>query len=305
MSLRLRLNYHLRSLKSKQSSRSREAEGLVTFIIVDLVKQKEYRDLKKIVILVGRDCVYREGENRREADSNKGVSEMEQEPILTKPEVEKGPEEKKQERELTPEAKGTKRIGYDIVRSHIKDGDVLLFKGRYFVSSIIKTLSFSRYSHAGVVAWWNKRLMVMEADTKGVVVSRLSSKLEKYKGEVEWYAYAEEISKEDRSRMIDFAQKELGKEFATWKAFWFGWRVFLKKTLSAKDEFRRANKLFCSHYVASIYNFVGKDLKKDRADRFMSPQDIANSRKLEKKGVFIVRKRIFLQLEKGIQLEIE
>jgi hypothetical protein len=230
---------------------------------------------------------------------------MEQEPILAKPEVEKGPGDKKQGRELTQEAKEPKRIRYDIVRSLIKDGDVLLFKGRYFVSSIIKTLSFSRYSHAGVVVWWNKRLMVMEADTKGVVVSRLSSKLDKYKGKVEWYTCTEEISKEDRSRMVDFAQEELGKEFATWKAFWFGWRVFLKRDLSAKDEFRRTNKLFCSHYVASIYNFVGKDLKKDRADRFMSPQDIANSTLLEKKGFFVIRKRIFLQPEKGIELEIE
>jgi hypothetical protein len=304
MNLRLRLNYHFKSLKSKQSSRRREAEGLVTFITVDLVKQKEYGDSKKIIILVGRDSIYREGEPRTEAFSKKG-GKMEQEPILTKPEVEKGQGDKKQDKKFPPEAKKKKKIRYDIVRSHIKNGDVLLFKGRYFVSSIIKTLSFSSYSHAGVVAWWNKRLMVMEADTKGVVVSRLSSKLDKYKGEVEWYTCNQEISKEDRSKMVDFAQEELGKEFATWKAFWFGWKVFFKKDLSAKDEFRRTNKLFCSQYVAQIYNFVGIDLKKNREDRFMSPDDIANSRLLEKKGVFIIRKKIFLQLEDGIQLEIE
>jgi hypothetical protein len=187
----------------------------------------------------------------------------------------------------------------------MKNGDVLMFTGEYWISAIIKLLTHSSYSHAGIVAWWNKRLMVMEADSKGVIVSRLSSKLDKYRGKVEWYACRQEISEENRKKMVDLAQEELGKSFAKWKALLFGWRVFFKKSLSKKDEFRRSNKLFCSHYVAEIYNRIGIDLKKKREDRFMSPQDIANSHQLEKKGVFITKKRIFLRPDEGKLIEIE
>ncbi len=207
--------------------------------------------------------------------------------------------------ESKPEGKEKRAISYDAIRPHIKSGDVLMFTGKYWISAIIKLLTHSSYSHAGIVAWWNKRLMVMEADSKGVVVSRLSSKLDKYKGEVEWYVCRKEISDEDRKKMVDFAQEELGKSFAKWRALLFGWRVFFKKSLSKKDEFRRSNKLFCSHYVAEIYNHIGIDLKKNREDRFMSPRDIANSHQLEKKGVFITKKRIFLQPDEGKLIEIK
>jgi hypothetical protein len=81
-------------------------------------------------------------------------------------------------------------------------------------------------------------------------------------------------------------------------------KVLFKRDLSEKDELRMENKLFCSQYVAQIYNSVGSDLKKNTEDRFMSPGDIASSPLLEKKGVFFIRNKIFLQLKEGTQFEI-
>ena len=52
-----------------------------------------------------------------------------------------------------------------------------------------------------------------------------------------------------------------------------------------KDEIRRARKLFCSHYVSQAYNYVGRDLKKNKSDRFMTPDDIATSPILRVRGV--------------------
>jgi hypothetical protein len=49
------------------------------------------------------------------------------------------------------------------------------------------------------------------------------------------------------------------------------------------------NKLFCSQYVAQIYNSIGLDLKRNREDRFMSPGDIARSRLLERRGEFKIK----------------
>jgi hypothetical protein len=65
--------------------------------------------------------------------------------------------------------------------------------------------------------------------------------------------------------------------------------VLFKRDLSKKDELRMENKLFCSQYVAQIYNSIGLDLKKNREDRFMSPGDIARSSLLEKRGEFKIR----------------
>jgi len=177
---------------------------------------------------------------------------------------------------------------YEEVRFQIKNGDVLMYKGKKIFSKLISWLTGSPYSHAGIAVWWNERLMVMEAAMRGVMVVPLSRNIHQHKGNVEWFSYKGEISEEDRLRMVIFAQDELGKSYARWKAVLFGLKILFKRNLSRKDQLRMENKLFCSQYVAQIYNSVGLDLKKDRADRFMSPEDIARSPLMEKKGKFMV-----------------
>jgi hypothetical protein len=194
-------------------------------------------------------------------------------------------EKEKVRRELE---KGIK-IRYDVVRPQIKNGDVLMFKGKCRSSFLIKWLTKSPYSHAGIAVWWNERLMIMEAVMKGVRVAPLSRCIHQHKGNVEWFRLQKEIAEEDRLRMVIFAQEELGKSYARWKAVLFGLKVLFRRDLSKKDELRMENKLFCSHYVAQIYNSIGLDLKKNREDRFMSPGDIASSPLLEKKGEFEIR----------------
>jgi len=196
------------------------------------------------------------------------------------------------------------KIRYEDIRSQIKDGDVLMFKGRYLHSSIIRGLTRSFYSHAGIAVWWNRRLMVMEAVERGVRILPLSRKISSYRGDVEWFCSKKEISERDRLRMIIFAQEELGKSYARWREIFFGWKILLRRDLSEKDELRRENKLYCSQYVAQIYNSVGLDLKKKRDDRFMSPDDVANSPLLEKRGVFKIKDRIYLIPEVATEIDI-
>ncbi len=180
-------------------------------------------------------------------------------------------------------------IGYDLVRPQIKNGDVLMFKGKYRSSFLIRWLTKSVYSHAGMAVWWNERLMIMEAVMSGVRVAPLSRNIYQHKGNVEWFSCKKETSEEDRLKMIIFAQEELGKSYARWKAVLFGVKVLFKRDLSEKDELRMENKLFCSQYVAQIYNSIGLDLKKNREDRFMSPEDIAKSPLMEKRGEFKIK----------------
>jgi hypothetical protein len=178
---------------------------------------------------------------------------------------------------------------YEEVRPQIKNGDVIMYEGKSMVPKLVSWFTRSPYSHAGIAVWWNERLMVMEATMRGVMVMPLSRSILRHKGKVEWFTSKQEISDEDRLRMVIFAQEELGKSFARWKAVLFGLKILLNRNLSKKDQLRMENKLFCSQYVAQIYNSIGLDLKKNREDRFMSPGDIARSPLMEKRGEFKIK----------------
>jgi hypothetical protein len=185
----------------------------------------------------------------------------------------------------------SKILRYDEVRGQIRNGDVFMYKGKAIFSSIIRWVTGSPYSHAGMAAWWNERLMVMEAKGNGVVASPFSRSVGHCKGGVEWLTCVKEISDEDRLRMVVFAQEELGKSYGRWKAILLGIKTLFERDLDRRDRLRAENKLFCSEYVARIYNSIGLDLKKQRSDRFMKPVDIANSPLLEKRGKIRIKSR--------------
>ncbi len=180
---------------------------------------------------------------------------------------------------------------YDDVRNQIRNGDVLMYRGRSFVSRLIRCFTKSRYSHAGLAVWWNDRLMVMEAVRKGVIVNPLSVNVARYDGRVEWFASVNEIPENERIELVRFAQQELGKEYATWKIIAIGLAILFGKSIETKDKLRRERRLFCSYYVAQAYNSIGKDLKTQVSDRFMTPDDIASSPILQRKGALRKRKR--------------
>jgi hypothetical protein len=156
-----------------------------------------------------------------------------------------------------------------------------MYKGTGIFSWLIKKATRSEYSHASVVVWWNQRLMVMEAVGKGVIVNPLSHNVDHYHGDIDWYSSVQDIAPEQRTHMVQFAQQELGKSYDTWKAILVGIGAFFKKKVEEQDELRRSTELFCSHYVAEIYNAIGIDLKKETSDRFMVPDDIARSPQLQ------------------------
>lgn len=178
-----------------------------------------------------------------------------------------------------------KSLSYKNVRSDIKDGDVLLYRGTGFFSRIIQIATRSKYSHTGIAAWWNDRLMVLEAVRRGVMVTPLSKNINDYHGDVEWYTCKEAVPVKKRTAMIKFAQHELGKKYDFLKAFWLGMIYLLRRPKNPDDQLIKATKLFCSFYVAQIYNAVNIDLQPGLSDRHMAPEDISNSKKLVLKGI--------------------
>jgi hypothetical protein len=125
----------------------------------------------------------------------------------------------------------------------------------------------------------------MEAVGRGVVVTPLSASVGHYNGHVHWYTSKRLLSEEERKRMIIFAQGELGKEYALWKAIWVGIKLLFNWKPEKRDKLKREQKLFCSAYVAQIYNFIGVDLKPGLSDTSVMPEDIASSPELLHRGV--------------------
>jgi hypothetical protein len=127
--------------------------------------------------------------------------------------------------------------------------------------------------------------MVLEAKGRGVVASPFSRNVKEYRGDVEWFSCINEIPEKERLNMVIFAQEELGKHYGRLKTIWLGLRTLFERDMEKRDRLKKESKLFCSEYVAQIYNSIGMDLKKQRSDRFMRPGDIAESPLLERKGI--------------------
>lgn len=176
---------------------------------------------------------------------------------------------------------GDQSIFYQQYRSDMKDGDVLLFKGKGLLSSIIKWKTDSAYSHAGIVLWWNERLMVLEAVGRGVMATPISYNLNKYQGGIDYYRSARDIDNATRKAMAQFAQSQLGKEYDTAQLIRFGLKLMVGSRLNSSDRSQKTGQYFCSQYVADIYARHGHDLALGLSDDYTSPDRLAESKGLD------------------------
>jgi hypothetical protein len=176
-----------------------------------------------------------------------------------------------------------KNIFYNEFRSQFKDADILMFRGTDLTSKLIKWRTKSVYSHTGIVAWWNKRLMVLEAVGKGVEARPISYALQHYNGSFDYYRPRADlnITAERRTAMTVFAQEQLGKTYDTWQIVKFFFRLLFNLKMTKKDGEKPPSKFFCSQYVSAVYKKGGFDLEIEFSDKFTTPSQISNSKLLE------------------------
>jgi len=178
-------------------------------------------------------------------------------------------------------------ISYDDIRSDIKNAEVLLYRGTDIVSRGIKLLTGSKYSHAGLVVWWNERLMVLEAVGNGVVAMPLSENLKHHHGAVDYYRCTETIDDSRRLDMVIFSQEQLGKKYAFFQMAIFGFKLLFRMKMSSRE--RRANgaygQFFCSEYVSATYLTQRIDLAASLSPQYTSPDALSKSDKLTLVGV--------------------
>lgn len=162
-------------------------------------------------------------------------------------------------------------------RNDMQDGDVLMFKGQSWLSKIIKWRTQSDYSHAGIVVWWNDRLMVLEAIGQGVLARPISYNLNHYSGDIEYFRPSREIATETRTLMAQFAQAQLGKKYASRRLVGFFFKLLFNRPMQSHDNESAAGRYFCSEYVADIYAKHGLDLDIERSSGYTSPDRLATA----------------------------
>jgi len=183
-------------------------------------------------------------------------------------------------------------LEYIIARKGFKDGDILMYKGRGWISTLIKRFTKSEYSHSGITCWWNDRLMVLEAVGKGVVTKALSKNIRDYRGDIEWFTLKEDVPNDTRKQIVRCAQVELGKEYNNRQLYKIALNKIFGIQFSRFDREPRSRKLFCSQFVSQVFiNSINVDLRENLASSFTSPDDIAKSDKLIKKGTLKISKQ--------------
>jgi len=71
---------------------------------------------------------------------------------------------------------------YIRVRPYIKDGDLILFRGRSLLSRIIQWSDKAHYNHIGVVINKFGALYIVDSNERGVQADRLSWRISKHRG---------------------------------------------------------------------------------------------------------------------------
>ena len=175
-----------------------------------------------------------------------------------------------------------RNVSYCEARQAIKDGDLLLFRAkRRLTSLIIARAGRSIYSHAGMAAWWHGRLMCLETvEGRGGRASLLSNLVEASPGRIDHYVAAADGRRFLRSEAVAAMIAITGRPY--------GWRSLIRTILSHApltrflirpdtDDDANGSLPVCSEAVSRAYRAGGVDPVPNLADRRTEPGDLARS----------------------------
>jgi hypothetical protein len=187
----------------------------------------------------------------------------------------------------SPPARDSHPLVYSDVRDQIRTGDILLFQGTSWLSRVIRWGSRSDYSHAGFAAWWDRRLLVFQASGRGAEVLPMSSAVDAYDGQVDWYSLRPDyrLNREGEDQLVTHAVTLLGRSYSSAGLVDLMWRMAIGRFRGLSDPKASPESLFCSQYVSYCFRQVGPDLVEDTDDSSTSPADLSASPMLERRGV--------------------
>lgn len=159
-------------------------------------------------------------------------------------------------------------------RAEFREGDVLCFRGRGFVSWCIRQLTRSVYSHAGMVFLYEDRVYCLEAVGHGVRLVLMSQLMRRYEGGIDYFEV--DAGAPARDAALSFGFRQLGKLYDTAGIARFLWMLLTR----AAQKARRDEDWFCSELVAAAFREAGTALV-DIPDSYTSPSDLAQSERLK------------------------
>ena len=142
---------------------------------------------------------------------------------------------------------------YDDVKEEIGNCDLFLFKGDFRSSWLFTKVNLSFYSHAAFALRWGGRLMVLQAEGKGIETIPLSVCIGQYPGRVDWYqlkleklplnAKLDEVAAHGKADLgVSYGYMALLKNLAHW-----AFKLKLMDPIEPKG-------MFCSQYVAHCFS---------------------------------------------------
>jgi hypothetical protein len=189
---------------------------------------------------------------------------------------------------------------YSQVRESIRDGDLILVRGRSVRAWLIRAWTQSRFSHCGIAVWvvirGVGRLCVLEAvEGRGVHLQPLSTVLRR-DGEFDWFPLWDEservthaataLSRIDRANVTAFGLAQWGKRYASCWQFVRSFSIasrWLFDWLGLEVDTDR-ERFFCSEFVMGAVEAGGYRPSRDCDPAEMSPGDIAELGCFYRKG---------------------
>lgn len=181
---------------------------------------------------------------------------------------------------------------YHEIRGELKTGDIVLFSGKGGISAGIKWATLSRWSHVGMILNLNEYdfITIWESTTlsniadldykkprKGVQLVPLSSRVNKYKGDIAIrQLQGVEFGVDGIRNLMQLRREVTGKEYEEdkielIKAAYDGPFGHNEEDLSS---------LFCSELVAEAYQRLGL-LSEGKPSNEFTPSDFSEKRKIE------------------------
>jgi len=160
---------------------------------------------------------------------------------------------------------------------------LLLFRcGRGLSGRLIAKAGRSDYSHAGMAAWWNGRLMCLETiQGRGGRAVLLSNLVRKYPGRIDVYSAQANGQPFDRRAAVEAMIEITGRPYGWWSLAWVALvhlavvRLFVRPNT---DDAANGSLPFCSLAVSRAVRAGGVDPVPRLADRATEPGDLARSR---------------------------
>ena len=175
------------------------------------------------------------------------------------------------------------RVSYPLARSKIRDGDLLLFRPRRgLFGRLIAKAGRSDYSHAGMAAWWQRRLMCLETvQGRGGRAVLLSNLVREYPGRIDVYSAEANGQPFDRRAAVEAMIEITGRPYGWPSLVWVALvhlavvRLFVRPNT---DDAANGSLPFCSQAVSRACRAGGVDPVPRLADRATEPGDLARSR---------------------------